>query len=895
MSTRNLDALFKPKAVAVVGASPELGSVAKQIASTLAEGEFSGDLWMLNRNYQAVAGVTCYPGFKELPGQADLVIVTAPPRKYASIAAKAAAHGARAILFMAAPDSLGRSRSRRLRRSLDKLTRETGIRILGPNCHGLALPNLGLHASFSRATPKRGRLAFISQSGGIATSVLDWASARDIGFSSMVALGDRLDVDEAAALDYFAEDPDSDAILIYLEHIGSGPNADMDIAATRRFLSAARAAARIKPVVVMKAERYRPVTRNGLPANVPQPSQDAIYTAALRRAGALRVNTLSELFDAAGTLAAGLRVAGDRLAILANGHGLSVIGEDALLDEGGTLAELNEATRKKLHKLSAPGRTAEHTANIGHDADGERYAKAIALLKDDPGVDGILLLHTPNAVISPINVAEQVVAASAEGRKLPVLSNWLGETNLADARSLFTAAGLPNYPTPNRAVRGFMHLLHYQRAQKMLRETPPAIPDSFSPDYKQARRIIDASLRGRSGTRRLNLADAFDLLASYRLPVSQYEIARTPQEATEKAATIPGPIVLKALSDRLANKTAHGGVTLNLVDDDAVQHAAQGMRERLSQEQAEADVGFQGFILQPMISELDSLEISLRAVDSHPFGPVLLIETHGEPQVALPPLNLSLARAILDQSLTTAAGRTIANISHSVRQQLELCLVQLAQLIVDYPEISEASLDPLLVSPQGLTILDARVQLTATENQPQDRLAIRPYPAELEQTIKLENGQALQLRPVRPQDHKAIHTWFGELPSADIYKRFFHNLQVSSELAARLAQVDYDREIALLLIDPETKRIAGESRLVMETNLEQAQFAIIISPQYRRVGLGRILIEHILDYARQRHLQAVAGEVLANNLGMLALCAETGFEITPSEENSQTMIVTHRL
>lgn len=874
MSTQNLDALFQPRSVALIGATPEPEGVAGTLSRALAEAGYVGDLYFVNRNHSIVGGITCYADINELPATPELAIVATSARRFLSTAEKLADLGCKTVAFIAAPDGLGRSRARRLTEGLKAIQQRTGMRILGPNCHGIALPNLNLQASFAAVTALPGKLAFMSQSGGVATSVLDWATAQQIGFSAIVALGDQLDIDESDTLDYLAQDTNTSAILLYLVNLKSA----------RRFLSALRAAARSKPVVVFTgglSSQQAVELGSSRQGNHGFSGHSAALSAAIRRCGALQVNTLAELFDAASTLTMAWPVPGDGLALLANGHGLCAIAEDALHTEGGRLAELSNTTKLGLRRLAKAGSTQLHQANLGHAADGSTYASAISLLKADPAVDGILVLHTPSAFKSATSIAQAVIDASKTDRALPILTNWLGETSARDARERLLSAGIPTYSTPNRAVRGFSHLVHYRQAQAMLREAPPTDSLGKKADVTAAARLIEQQ----QDNEEIWPADSsLALLQSYAIPVADYRSASSPAEFETAANLVRGPWILKALSSKNTEKTANKALRFPVQNLADLKMQLRLLKRDLAD--GFSDESQPRFMVQQMISPLNSIDLNINASMDSIFGMTINLHTVcGSEIVAYPPLNRNLALDVLRQ--LPSSHQAVLNAHNQALFADLLCNV--SQLLIEQTNIQQLALDPLRIHSKGITVLDAKVR-TATPNPQQLRFAIRPYPSSLVETLDLQDGRQLCLRPMRPDDEIAFREWFSSIPTADIYKRFFHVISnLSPELAARFVQIDYDREIALVLVE-DNGRMVGEIRLVAETDHPRAQFAILLTPEYRGYGLGARLIQRCLRIARHEQIEEVYGEVLASNTAMLALCKKLGFK--QNDNHTETGIVT---
>ncbi len=893
MTIRHLDALFKPSSIALVGASDEPGSIGAVLAANLLSGAFKGPVLPVNPRHRRIAGVEVYPDLDHLPHPVDLGVVCTPPAAVPEVVSALGRQGARAAVIITAGFAEDReARGSALQRELVEAARASRMRLVGPNCVGILVPSIGLNASFARGQARPGNLAFVAQSGAIITSVIDWAGARGIGFSHLVSLGDMADVDFGDMLDYLAADRATRAILLYIETVGDA----------RKFMSAARAAARIKPIVVVKAGRHAAGARAVASHTGALAGSDAVYQVAFDRAGILRVFTLAELFDAVEILALARPPKGDRLAIVTNGGGAGVLAVDALVDEGGRLADLSGDTLAALDQ--ALPRTWSHgnPVDLIGDATGKRYSEALAAVRKDPGVDGIIALHCPTAVTSPVEAAE-AVAKAAETREGPlILTSWLGEDAVADARELFAERRIPSYDTPEQAVRAFMYLVRYRRSQDLLTETPPSIPVEFEPDTAAVRTLVAQVLaEGRSN---LTEPEAKQVLAAYGVPSVATRTAETPEAAAAAAADIGGPVVLKILSSDITHKSDVGGVVLDLIGPGAVLEAARGMLERMRKAYPQARI--RGFAVQPMVRRPGARELIVGAAEDPQFGPVILVG-HGGTEVevvadralALPPLNMRLANELLSR---TRIHRVLMGFRGQPAADLEaiaLTLVQVSQLVIDIPEIRELDINPLLVDAFGVMALDARIALGEAAQPGRRRLAIRPYPRELEETVELGDGRRLLLRPIRPEDEPSLQRTFARLTTEEVRLRFFAPMHaLSHAAAARLTQIDYDREMALVLTEPGSPgrtEIHGVVRVIADPDNERAEFAILVHHDMTGMGLGVLMMRHILDYARARGIREVYGEVLQENRTMLRLCETLGFKQRRRPDEPGTLEVTLQL
>jgi acetyltransferase len=894
MTIRNLDAMFRAKSVALIGASKTERSVGAVLASNLFRGGFDGPIMPVNPKHAAIHGVTAYKDVMSLPSVPDLAVIATPPDTVPGLVAELGALGTKAVVVITAGfGEGGREKGAELQQAMLDAAKPHLLRIVGPNCLGIMVPGIGLNASFAHIAPLKGRLAFVAQSGAVVTSVVDWATSRGIGFSHLVSLGDMSDVDFGDMLDYLANDGQTRAILLYIEAVSHA----------RKFLSAARAAARMKPVVVVKAGRHAEGAKAAASHTGALAGSDAVYDAAFRRAGLLRVRDLEDLFSAVETLGmTGAAVRGDRLAILTNGGGLGVLATDSLMDEGGKLAELAPETIEALNAVLPPTWSRGNPVDIIGDAPGERYSDALSALMGDPGVDAILAINCPTAVASSSDAAEAVISVAKKRRKPAVLTSWVGASAAAEARRMFNQSTIPGYETPDQAVRAFMHMANYHRNQEILMETPPSIPEAFSPDVEAARSIIAKALAEKREW--LTEPEAKAVLAAYQIPVSQTRVAATPEEAAKAAAEFGGDVALKILSPDITHKSDLGGVALDLHGPAAVREAAAAMRDRITAAQPKARI--EGFTVQPMVHRPNAFELIVGVSDDAQFGPAILfgqggtaVEIVDDKALALPPLNMRLAQEVMSRTriynqLKGYRGRASVNLD-----AVALTLIKVSQLVVDLAEVTELDINPLLADEYGVVGLDARVRVAPSEKEGSTRLAIRPYPNELEELVPLGDGRSLLLRPVRPEDEPSLQATFAKLTPEEIRLRFFVPIKTMSHvMAARFTQLDYEREMALILTDPGvagTTEIYGVIRISADPDNERAEYAVIVRGDMTGMGLGILLMRRIIDYARKRGIGEIFGDVLRENSTMLKLCKVLGFTTAAIPDEPTEVRVTLKL
>ncbi len=876
MSIRNLDAVFHPKSVALIGASPRPDSVGFVVAKNLLAGGFEGPIMPVSPHHEAISGMLAYHDVASLPMTPDLAVICTPPQAVPGLVGELAERGTKgAVVITAGFNELGTEQGRALERAMLEAAKTNLMRIIGPNCLGILSTGAGLNASFAPVPAHKGGVAFVAQSGAMLTTILDWATARGIGFSHLVSLGDMTDVDFGDMLDYLALDPNTHSILLYIETITHA----------RKFMSAARGAARLKPVIAIKAGRHAAAAKAASSHTGAMAGVDAVYDAAFQRAGILRVQNLDDVFDAVETLALPVKVAGDRLLIVTNGGGLGVLATDALLDHEDQLAPISDAMMAKLDALLPPTWSHGNPIDIIGDASPKRYGDVMAALMDAPAEDSILVLNCPVAVASSVDAA-QAVADAVRGKRKPVLASWLGSDSAAAAHSIFANAGVPAYDTPDKAIRGYSYLVRYNRGQQTLMEVPPSLPEDFVPDEARARAIVKAALD--KGENWLDEPEVHELLDAYGIANVRSKLVATDEEAVAYAATLGGKVVLKIFSPDITHKSDVGGVALDLEGPEAVREAAEAMRARVAKVAPQAKIA--GFIVQEMIHRPGSHELILgMAVDAQ-FGPFLLFghggtaaEVIGDKALGLPPLNLALAKEMMARTHIYRQLQGYRDIPAAALDAIALTLVRLSQMITDIAEIGEFDINPLLADAKGVMALDARVKLVKPDHRTlSERFCISPYPKELEHREQVEGMGRVLLRPVKPEDAPALAHFFEQLSPEDMRLRFFTAMRaLPPTLLARLTQIDYDREMAFLLVEKKTGEILGGSRYSADPDNTRAEFAISVRSDLKGRGLGRLLMQRLIAYARKRGTSEMFGDVLEENGRMLALCRELGFTITP--------------
>ncbi|MDA0703915.1 MAG: bifunctional acetate--CoA ligase family protein/GNAT family N-acetyltransferase [Proteobacteria bacterium] len=889
MTIRNLEAFFRPRSVALIGASERKGSVGAIVTRNLTGGGYAGPIMLVNPKRDMIDGRPCYPDVASLPEAPDLAVICTPPATVPGIVGGLARRGTRGVVVITAGfGDGGRAQGQSLRQAMLDAARPHLLRVVGPNCVGIMAPAIGLNATFAERDAKPGGLAFVSQSGAVLLSIVDWAEGRGVGFSHLASVGDMSDVDFGDMLDYLAQDSATDAILLYMEAVTHA----------RKFMSTARAASRAKPVIVMKSGRNPASASAAATHTGALAGMDEVYDAAFERAGMIRVDTLDDLFGAVEILGAGRRVQGDRLAMLTNGGGFGVMATDSLIDEGGRLADLSPETLKRLDEVLPPTWSHGNPIDIIGDADGPRYERALSALMADRGVDAVIAMFCPTALASGTDAAKAIARVVGREQRTPVIAAWIGASDgVVAGRQVLTDASVPVYDSLNGAVRAVMHMVRYHRAKAALVETPPSVPERFRPQTARARATIETALiEGRS---LMTEPEAKELLDAYGIPVALTRTAGSVAGAADAATGIGYPVALKILSPDISHKSDFGGVALDIEDETGLHRAAKAMLARIAANAPQAHID--GFTVQQMIRRPKAHELLIGATVDPQFGPVILfgqggtsVEVVADKALALPPLNMSLARDMIERT-------RIARLLHGYRDEapadidaIALTIMKVAQIVADLPEVIELDINPLLAGPDGVIALDARIKVEASRIKGTERFAIKPYPIELEERFELPDGSAMLLRPIRPEDEPRLREGFARLSAESIRMRFFAPLKtLTQEMAARLTQIDYDREMALVLTTdqlPGEAEIFAVARLSCDPDNEQAEFALIVGDDFAGQGVGTRLMTKLVAYARGRGVGSMIGIILSENKAMLSICRKLGFTIVEEPEEHDVKV-----
>jgi acetyltransferase len=882
---QQLDAIFRPETVAVIGATERPGSVGRTIMWNLVSSPFGGTVFPVNARRPSVLGIKAYTSISEVPARVELAVIVSPAPTVPGIIRECAEAGVEGAVIISAGFRETGPEGAELERQVLEEARRGKMRIVGPNCLGVMKPPTGLNATFAGSIARPGNVALLSQSGALLTAILDQSFMDNVRFSALVSVGSMMDVGWGDLIYYLGDDPDTKSIVIYMESVGDA----------RSFLSAAREVALTKPIIVIKAGRTEAAGKAAASHTGSLTGSDEVLDAAFSRSGVLRVDEISELFGMAEVFGKQPRPGGPRLTILTNAGGPAVLATDALIGNGGELTEISRETMDALNDfLPAPWSHGNPVDVLG-DADPERYAKTLETAEGDPQSDGLLVILTPQDMTDPTATAERL-APYANGTSKPVLASWMGGPAVAAGESILNGAGIPTFDYPDTAARAFTNMWKYTYNLRSIYETPEPAQDEGA-DRDRVEEIMD-HVRD-SGRTILTEFEAKQVLAAYGIPTVRTEVARSPDEAVKLADRLGYPVVLKLDSETITHKTDVGGVRLNLQDSGEVRRAYEEMETSITENYGPEDFG--GAAVQRMVS-LDGYELIVGSSPDPQFGPVMLfgsggslVEVYRDRALALPPLTTTLARRMMErtsifEALGGVRGRAPVDIG-----SLEKLLVRTSQLVVEQPWIKELDINPLLASPERLIALDARIVLHDPETQEEDlpRTAIRPYPTQYVSREELRDGTPVTIRPIRPEDEPLMVKFHETLSEQSVYMRYFHMMKLDQRTAherlTRICFIDYDREMALVAehTDPETgeREIMGVSRLSRHGAVpEEAEVSVLVSDRFQRRGIGTLLLNRILEVGRAEDLSRITAEILFDNHAMQHISRELGFHLRRDAE-----------
>lgn len=865
MSQRGLEALLRPKSIAVIGASMKPQRAGFLMMQNLLAGGFAGPVLPVTPAWKAVLGVLAWPTIASLPFSPDLAVLCTHARRNLELLEALGEKGCKTcIILSSTPDQFS---------ELKACAARYQMRLLGPNSLGLLAPWQGLNASFSPVPIRKGKLAFISQSAAVSNTILDWAQQREMGFSYFIALGDSLDIDVDDLLDYLARDSKTSAILLYLEQLSDA----------RRFVSAARSASRNKPILVIKSGRS-PAAQRLLHVNS---GMDPAWDAAIQRAGLLRVQDTHELFSAVETLSHMRPLRGERLMIISNGAAPAALALDEHWARNGKLATLSDETRQQLQQLLPETVEANNPLDLRDDASIEHYLAAVKVLLDSPDLDALMVIHSPSATAPGSESATaliDLIKKHPRGNYISVLTNWCGEYSSREARRMFSDAGIPTYRTPEGTITAFMHMVEYRRNQKQLRETP-ALPHSLTANTSQAHELLQQAID--NGISALDTHEVRPILEAYGLNTLPTWIASDSAEAVHIAEQIGYPVALKLRSPDIPHKSEVQGVMLYLRTATEVQQAADAILDRVKMTWPQARI--HGLLVQSMANRAGAQELRVVVEHDPVFGPLIMlgeggVEWRAEDQaaVALPPLNMTLARYLVIQAIKSKKIRGRSALRPLDIPGLSQLLVQVSNLIVDCPEIQRLDIHPLLVSGSEFTALDVTLDIAPFSGSSESRLAIRPYPQHLEEWVVMKNGERCLFRPILPEDEPLLQQFIARVTKEDLYYRYFSEInEFTHDDLANMTQIDYDREMAFVAVygSGDETEILGVTRAISDPDNIDAEFAVLVRSDLKGLGLGGRLLDKLINYTRAHGLLRLNGITMPNNRGMIALARKLGFDV----------------
>jgi acetyltransferase len=876
MGQHHLKPLFAPKSVAIFGASDSTDSVGKIVFQNMLQSGFQGELYPINLNHSEVQGCMAYSSISHITGPVELAVIATPAQSVPDIIEECGKHNVKAAVIITAGFSETGEAGKALEQKVLEKAQRYGIRLIGPNCLGLMRPDIGLNATFNKGNAIAGNLAFVSQSGALCTAILDWANTSDVGFSSVISMGSSVDVDFGEILDYLISDTKTHSILLYIEGIRNA----------RIFMSSIRAAARIKPVILVKVGRHAAASKAAMSHTASLVGSDDAFDAAVRRAGVVRVHTVTQLFSAAKALSCGFDPTGNRLAIVTNGGGPGVIATDRAIDLGLVMATLSESTIEKLNQVLPSTWSHGNPVDIIGDAQADRYQHAVRACLEDPNVDGVLTILTPQAMTKPLDAANIVIELSNQFSK-PLLSSWMGGEQVETSRTAFKHAKKPSFRTPEPAVEVFSFLSAYHKNQKLLMQVPGPLSHHLEPDVASACMVIEGVLQERRKV--LSEMESKALLAAFHIPVAQTMLAHSPNEALLIAQQMGFPVAMKVNSPNITHKTDAGGVMLNLGNAQAVVGAYHEIIENVKLNRPDAHID--GVSIEPMIVKPNGRELMVGVTNDPVFGPIITfgaggttVEVMGDRSVALPPLNTFLVKDLIQNTHVARMLNAFRHMPPVNMDALESVLLRVSEMVCELPMLMEMDINPLILDEHGALAADARVVVEFRQPSA-DRyahMAIYPYPTHLVSNWQLADGTHILIRPIRPEDATLEQAFVRNLSEESRYFRFMDSVQELSEsMLVRFTQIDYSREMALIAVKEEhDKEIElGVTRYAINPDGESCEFALVVADSMRGKGLGHKLMIALMDTARSKGLKMMEGEVLKSNASMLKLMKRLSFTI----------------
>jgi len=875
-----IKAFFEPGSVALIGASEQEGTVGRTVLDNLLLARDRRTIYPVNPNREKLLDLKCYPSVSALPKVPELAVVVTQAKVVPGVVEECAKAGVRAVIIISAGFKEVGAEGKAREEKIMEIARKNGIRVIGPNCLGVIRPSAGLNATFANKMSKTGHVAFLSQSGALGTAVLDWAVSREIGFSAFVSLGSMLDVDFGDLIDYFGEDPETRSIIIYLESFGDS------LRHARKFMSAARGFARTKPIIVMKPGKFQESARAAKSHTGAMVGEDLYYEAAFDRAGVVRVEEIEDLFNCASILNTARLPKEPNVAIITNAGGPAILAVDALVSRGGKLAELSEDTVKALSEFLPPYWSKGNPIDILGDADAQRFARTIELAFRDPGVNGAVIIYTPQGRAKPMDVAREIIKLAKKATK-PVLTAMMGTEDVSEARQLFYENNVPTYEFPEEAVRIYQYMSHYARNLESLYETPEDLPMNTGAPKNYLKIMTRNTLK--EGNTLLSEGDSKKLLSTYGIQATTPHFARKAEEAAAIASSVGYPVVMKIVSPDISHKLDVGGVKLNITSAEEVKRAFNEMVDKVQKSQPKAKI--EGVTIQKMVTSYD-YEFIIGSKKDPILGPVIIfglggtqVEFFKDIAVGLPPLNQILARRVLERTKTyQVIARGFRNKPAVNLRLLDEVLVRVSNLIVDFPEIKELDINPLVITDNSAIALDARIILDdqiVPGTEEYAHLIISPYPTRYVEPWRLRDGRSVVLRPIRPEDEPLEHELIAKLSPESSRFRFFYILkEITHEMLSRFCNIDYDREMAIIAehTSDGKRRNVGVGRLIVEPGGETGEYAIVVADDFQGNGLGLKLLDMLIGIAHDKGLKSIYGIVLNDNTKMIELAKKVGFK-----------------
>ncbi|MEM4200710.1 MAG: GNAT family N-acetyltransferase [Nitrososphaerales archaeon] len=885
MVTLHLDKIFNPKSVAIVGASDEEGSVGYAIMKNFLDSNFKGEVYPVNIRKEEILGLKAFQSVEQLPKTVDLAIIATPAKTVPEVVEQCGKAGIKGLIIISAGFKEVGPEGKALEDKILEIKQRYDLRIIGPNCLGIVRPSINLNATFINKMPKQGNIAFISQSGALGTAILDWAIHENIGFSNFISVGSMIDVDFGDLIDYLGTDPKTRSILMYIEGITDA----------RKFMSAARHFARTKPIIVVKAGKFSESAKAAASHTGSLTGEDDIYDAAFKRAGVVRVDEIADLFNCAEVLGLQPLPEGPNLAIVSNAGGPGVMATDALIAKGGKLAKLSPKTMETLNSVLPPYWSRGNPIDILGDANADRYRAVLEACFKDENIDGIVIIYTAQAVADPIEIAKAVVEVCKSERYThkTILTSFMGAGVIEEANRILNENGIPTYSTPEQAVKTYLYMYQYKRNLELLYETPEELPVDVSPP----KRPILFAMRNAVMENRdmLTEAESKEILLYYGLPVVSTHVAKTAEEAVQLVSQTGYPVALKILSPQITHKTDAGGVALNLNSEAEVREAFERIIKNAKAYNPSAEI--LGVSVQPMIKKR-GYEVIIGAKKDPIFGPVILfgmggvsVELFKDYAIGIPPLNQTLARRLMEETKVYQLLKGYRNMPPANLKLLEEILIRFSQLIVDFPQIREVDINPLIIDEKEAFVLDARIaidkDLVFKKVEPHQHLIISPYPKKYETLWKLRDGRTVILRPIKPEDEPLWLEMFQSFSEESIRYRFFQIIKdTPHEVRVRYCNIDYDREIAIVaeLNEEERKRILGVVRVSLEPDRKKGEIAFIVADPWQGLGLGTKMVDYVIEIAKEMGVESLYAIMLPDNYQAMKLTKKMGFTLQKMED-----------